>query len=329
MDTINYSVIIRTLGNAGEKYRLLLESVEKLEPKPAEVIVVLPEGYDLPKETLGWEKFFYSKKGMVYQRMEGVAQCSTKYALICDDDVMFDTDFVQKLYPPVRDGLCAFSAGPLYSFLPEPGIRSLLCTVMASAVPTILHRKTRYVSVLNSTGYSYNRHLKSGSFYEAQSLAWTCFFADVNALRRIDFSDELWLEKHGYTAMDDQTMFYKAWLRGMKTIVVADADYVHMDAKTSIRNNKSNVLYSCKFNRVVFWHRFILGGKRTLLGKSAARLAFVYRMTWERFLDALAVHRQKMTAADLKIAREGYLDAWRFVKSPEYKSLNPVAGVKQ
>ena len=43
MEMIDYSVIIRTTGNAHMKYRKLLDSISRLVPKPKEVIVVLPE----------------------------------------------------------------------------------------------------------------------------------------------------------------------------------------------------------------------------------------------------------------------------------------------
>ena len=163
MESVDYSVIIRTTGNAHEKYQKLLDSVSQLEPQPRELIVVLPEGYALPSERLGWETFLFCPKGMVRQRMAGIEACRTAYALICDDDVSFPPDFVRKLHAPVREGLGAFSAAPLYSFLPDRGAEAVVCTLMASAVPTVFHRATRYVSVLKSTGYSYNRRLDRSS----------------------------------------------------------------------------------------------------------------------------------------------------------------------
>ena len=51
MDHIDYSVIIRTTGNAKEKYQALLNSIAQLDPQPLEVIVVLPEGNDLSGRT--------------------------------------------------------------------------------------------------------------------------------------------------------------------------------------------------------------------------------------------------------------------------------------
>ena len=329
MEQIDYSVIIRTIGKAGEKYRSLLASVEALEPRPAEVIVVLPESYDLPEDRLGWETFCFSPKGMVVQRTEGIAQCKTRYALICDDDVCFGSDFVQKLYAPVRDGLCSFSAGPLYSFLPPKGMRALFCALTGAAAPTLFHRKDRYVSILKTTGYSYNRHLKNGRYYEAQSVAWTCFFADVQALRRLDIGSETWLDSHGYSALDDQTMFYKGWLNGMKTVIVPDALYEHMDAKTSTRNNKPAVLYSASYNRIVFWHRFIYSAQKGPLGRAAARAALRYRLCWQWIYESVSRLSGKLSREDRRTLRKGVSDGFDYVKSDEYRKLvNALGGLK-
>ena len=326
MDAIDYSVIIRTTGNAHIKYQKLLDSISRLNPQPEEVIVVLPEGYALPEERLGWETFLFCPKGMVRQRMKGIEACKTDYALICDDDVSFPSDFVRKLHKPLEEGKGFFSAAPLYSFLPEKGKEAFIDMVMASAIPTVLYRRKRYVTVLKSTGYSYNRHLNRTitTYYETQSVAWTCFYADIWALKKLEFDQEKWLDAHGYSALDDQTMFYKAWLMGMKTIVVSDASYEHLDAKTSTRNNKPNVLFSRSFNRLVFWHRFIYSQQRRHSGRFLSRIAFLYRLVWIEVWNICSVFRHKMTKKDCRICRKGIRAAIRYLQSEEYRNLPPI-----
>lgn len=317
---IDYSVIIRTTGKAGGKYRRLLDSIAALDPLPKEVIVVLPEGYDLPPERLGWESFCFCPKGMVIQRLHGIAQCKTKYALISDDDIAFESDFVQKLVSPLESGKYGISAGPLTEFFPVPGLNAAVAAGMGTAVPTILHRE-RYNTVLKTTGYSYNRHLRPGRLYETQSAPWTCFFADVEKLRSIRFEDELWLDKNGYSAHDDTAMFYKAWLRGVTPVIVADAPYQHLDARTSTTHNPK-VAYAGGFNAVVFWHRFIYGGCRTLPAKLWAQLCFQYHLlALQAFqlLNDLRRHTQ-----DRKNARNGIRAGWAWIRSTEYAALPPV-----
>lgn len=318
---IDYSVVIRTIGKAGEKYQKLLDSISKLIPQPKEVIVVLPEGYELPEQQLGWETFSYSQKGMVPQRVAGIEKCKTQYALVCDDDVSFDSAFVQKLYEPLKRGLGVFSAGPLYSFLPPKGVNALFCTVMASAAPTLFHKQDRYISVLKSSGYSYNRHLKAARFYETQSVPGTCFFADVSKFKEVELGKELWLDANGYASIEDQTLFYKAWLQGKKTIVVADATYEHMDAKTSVRNNKPSVLYSMQYNRLVFWHRFIYCQHKAKLGST---ICYAYRLMWEIIHCLIKLVRKRVNVEDCKIMLAGWRDGWEYVHSAEYASLPKV-----
>ncbi|WP_221919994.1 glycosyltransferase [Sellimonas caecigallum] len=322
MIDIDYSVIIRTTGKAHEKYQGLLDSIKRLKPLPKEVIVVLPEGFDVPNENLGYETFYFSPKGMVIQRLTGIRKCKSKYALICDDDVMFDENFVQKLYRPIEKGLCKISIAPLYSFLPRRGFNTILCTLMANAVPTLFHQR-RYITVLRSTGYSYNRHLdrKNTKYYVTQSAPWTCFFGEVQTIRDIKLEDEKWLDMHGYSAMDDQTMFYKAWLQGEKTVTVSDAYYIHLDAKTSRKNNRNPVFYSCGFNRVVFWHRFIYNQEKNRIKKGWAFVCFKYYLLWLLLFDVFDVLRKRLSLEEFKVKRSGYREGWKYLETLEYKNL--------
>lgn len=324
---IDYSVVIRTTGNAGEKYEKLLDSIQKLIPKPKEVIVVLPIGNDYPNTKVGVETFYFAPRGMVSQRLYGINQCKSKYALVCDDDVCFDRDFVQKLHDPIKSGLCEISAGPLLSFLPKPGIKATINAVMGAAAPTLFHRE-RYCSVLSTSGYSYNRNIniKEHGFLESESLPWTCFYASVEALKRIHLEEEKWLDTRGYAAMDDQTMFYKAKLLGIRTLVVTDALYEHLDAKTSISGNyekRKNVAYSLVFNRYVFWHRFIYS-KDSNCKKMWDLLCFKYFRLWARLYDAVDLLRGRMDKRIWKEKRWAEKEAKRYVKSFEYKNLSTV-----
>ena len=65
---MNYSIIIRTLGTAGEYYQRTLDSIKLQTIQPGLVLVYIPEGYAIPKETIGIEQYIYVKKGMVAQR---------------------------------------------------------------------------------------------------------------------------------------------------------------------------------------------------------------------------------------------------------------------
>ena len=318
---IDYSVIIRTTGKAGEKYQCLLKSIAGLEPQPKEVIVVLPEGYALPEYQLGWETFYFCPKGMVIQRLYGIAQCKTAYALICDDDIAFSPDFVRKLHEPLESGKYGISAGPLTEFFPRKGLPSVMSIITGAACPMLFH-KERYNTVLRTTGYSYNRHICSERNYETQSAPWTCFYADMDKLRTIHFEDELWLDKNGYSAHDDTAMFFKAWIRGIKTIIVGGAIYQHLDAKTSTRGNREQFYYATGFNHVVFWHRFLRDGN--LMQRLWSRVCIHYRLVAEKLYFRLNLIRDRMTSEELSAFTEGTLEGWGWIETDEYRALPPV-----
>ena len=101
--------------------------------------------------------------------------------------------------------------------------------------------------------------------------------------------EETWLDSHGYSALDDQTMFYKAWLMGMRTVVVPDAYFNHLDAKTSSRDNKSAVVYSLNYNRVIFWHRFIFSMQNNILMKFWTVVCFKYREVMNVIFDFMSL----------------------------------------
>lgn len=325
---INYSVVIRTIGKAGEKYKKLLTSIENLEPRPKEIVVVLPEGYEYPKERIGKglkETFIYCKKGMVEQRLVGIENAKTNYLLICDDDIAFDKDFIKKLYKPIEKGIAQISAGPLLSFLPEPGIRAIYNNISASAVQTLFN-KDKYVHVLKSSGWSYNRkiNLNEEKYYETESLPWTCFFAEKKSLDKIKFRDEIWLDKQGYASFDDQTMFYKAYLIGIKTVIVSNAYYEHMDAMTSrLENNliPDRIFIASGFNRFVFWHRFILSMDRGILLKLSSIVSFIYYIILSTMYLTLKGIKNKDFIKRRKLIIEGYKEALQYTKSEDYKQL--------
>lgn len=324
MESIDYSVIIRTTGKAGAKYARLLESIEGLIPRPREVIVVLPDGYDRPPERLGWETFYFCPKGMVTQRLYGIQMCRTPYALISDDDIAFGPDFVQQLYQPVKSGEFGLSAGPLLEFFPPKGLQTLFWALGAAAVPA-RHPDARYTSMLRSTGYVYNRNidLTQTRIYEAQSAAWTCFFADIEKLRSIHMEDELWLDRLGYSAHDDTVMFYKAWLRGNKTAIVSTAAYQHLDGKTSTKGRPVQVKRSMGFTRAVLWHRFFYLQSRGP-EKLWAVLCFAYRTVFQSLTDLVRCIAGKRPFAEVKAYIEGTAVGLNWVKTDEYQGMPPL-----
>ena len=63
---------------------------------PSDIYVYIADGYPIPKETVGVEKYVYVKKGMVAQRALQYDEVDTEYMLFLDDDVFLPSDSVSR-----------------------------------------------------------------------------------------------------------------------------------------------------------------------------------------------------------------------------------------
>ena len=93
-----YSVVIRTLGTSGDKYDQLLNSLKSQTVKPKEVIVVMADGYNPPHSHVEGERIVRTRKGMVNQRVVGFKEATSEYLLVLDDDIAFDSTFVESAF---------------------------------------------------------------------------------------------------------------------------------------------------------------------------------------------------------------------------------------
>lgn len=324
---MDYSVIIRTVGRAGEKYRRLLESIEKLHPAPRETIVMLPHGYIPPDAHIVGERICYCPKGMVAQRVHGIAECQSEYILLLDDDIAFEADFVQKLYTPIAQGAYDITAGPLTELFPNKTAAIIRSFLGASAVPA---RKTAnyYARLMRSTGYQYNRiATPQPQVFPTETAGGACIFARTDVIRNIHYEDELWLDRNTYALHDDTVLFYKAHCNGLRCGIVADAVYAHLDAGTSKTGGNAQMERGAAFNRIVLWHRFIYKQERSVLGKAWATVCLMHRFVVQFivfFCKALVgLDTWEIPAAHF----DGIIQALKWRKSEEYQRLP--AGIKE
>lgn len=322
-DEFSYSVAIRTLGTAGEKYKKLLDSIKIQTIQPEKVIVVLPYGYEPPKYQLGIEEFVFCKKSMIKQRLEAIKYISSKYILFCDDDVEFDSDFVQKLSKPLCEGQYACSAGPLLEFFPPKSIKYKLSSLLGGACVMLHGRKDNYVRILKTGGWSYNYSIDSNEnrIYKTESLPWTCFLINKDVVTNINFEDEMWADKSGYSSFEDRIFFYKLIKNNYKVCVVSNAKYNHNDGKTSTRDLRLEPIYAGAFNHYVFWHRFIYKLSSNCFKKLWAKICINYYIFMSR-VYSFCLYKSKHYSKEMCMAKKkGFDDAKKFVRSQEYKSL--------
>lgn len=272
---MEYSICIRTLGTSRDKYKRLLESIKKLSIQPKEVLVIIPYGYELPKDRIGNETFVRSQKGMLLQRIVGYESAKSKYVLLLDDDVEFESDLIEKLSKPILEDKGNISF-PIYThLLPIGGIRSLIGAITLAAVPRI-KSDDRFVKILPSGGYSYRKKIEDKQYLYSDSAPGMCVLAERNALLNINLRDELWIDRVGYPLREDAVLMYKAVINNNKSLGVTGINIEHLDGGSGEKTRNIKAAYANGFNHILFWKRFIYSNSESVLNKLISRLAIIW-----------------------------------------------------
>lgn len=306
----NYSIYIRTLGKGGEKYGRLLESIHRQTIPPKKVVIVLPYGYEPPKERLGYESFEFSQKGMLQQRIYAISQVDTEFILLLDDDVTFEDSFVEKLYTTIKqtDADCAIA--PLTN---DKQHQRKLSNFIGKITRTQIIRKKEspfYIKINRAGGYSILKNIYANKIYYTQSAHGSHCFIKSNCIKNIHFEDELWLEKSGYALPDDQVMFYKIYKQGYKIAVCTNTIFYHLDAASTGRENrKIKLFYAKSHNYLIFWYKFIYKDEKKYINKLKDKIAIVYRIISELIFlvipTIIIYHRLSYFTSYLKGLRDG------------------------
>ena len=269
---MKYSICIRTLGTSGEKYIKLIESIKNLKTKPAEIIIVIPNGYNPPDYKIGTEKVVYCEKGMLEQRIVGYEKANYEYVLLLDDDLEFNENLVDELYKPIEKNIADITFPVYKDLLPKSGIRKIIPTITLSSIPK--KSNDTYIKMLYSGGYSYNNNLEySNKFLKAESGPGMCIFGKKSAFIDIDLRKEKWCEIPRYALREDTVLTYKAHIYGYKIIAIKDIDITHLDAGSSDKNRKKDALYALSFNQLIMWYRLIYKYRKS---KIISILSIVY-----------------------------------------------------
>ena len=327
----SYSVVIRTLGNTGEKYLQMLHAIDCQTVKPKEIVVVIPEGYPLD-HALGNERIIRSGKGMVTQRAVGIEKAEGEYLLVLDDDLDFPPDFAEQLYLHlVEKNLdCVLAFG---DWTRGDGDGS------GVSLPAKVSLKSKILGWLKRvrgmyTGQVFYSKLKSDYFDTitttaghrtyvncedklCQAGAFACFFIKADKAKGVHFEEDCWLEQGSistYAAYDDAVFFYKFYLQNGRIAYTRNTGFHHLDAAAGRpAPNKITAkqirLYTIAKNRTIFWHRHIWSNRkqfRTLLGGLYALNNYtVYNI----IVNAMPKYWSAISAMFM-----GYRDAFRFIR---------------
>ena len=312
---MKYTAVIRTLGTAGNKYQQLLDSLAAQTIRPAKIIVYIAEEYPHPKETIGIEEYVYVKKGMAAQRALRYDEVNTEYILFLDDDLAFPADFVSCMYEQLKLQKADIISPDIYPNAQRPFLSALMMFISGRMHARKDDGKWGY-KVMRNSGYSYNRNPQKAS-YLSQTNAGACFFCKKTDFISIHFEEELWLDAVSYPLGEDQVMYYKMYLQGLKIITWYKCDIVHLDAGGNTNPDKEKALIYSDFRfKTIFWHRFIYLPDKSVLKRLWDMICIGYA-----FAFTLIISLIKLEFDIFRIKRSAMMDAIHFIKSKEYRNI--------
>lgn len=259
---MKYSAVIRTLGKGGTYYQKTLDSLMHQTLKPKSIIVYIAEGYPLPLETVGVERYVYVKKGMVAQRALSYNEVDTEFILFLDDDVYLPPTGVETLYHELQQYKGDVISPYVFCNHKKSIKDKIRLTVFGREVCRLFGNRWGF-KVLPTAGFSYINNPKK-AVYESQTNAGPCFLCRKEDFLNIKYEDELWLDEAPYAFPEDQVMYYKMYLNGLKILTSYDSGIFHLDAGSSTGSvdRTCKVIYSEYRNKLIFWYRLIYSNEK-------------------------------------------------------------------
>ena len=309
---MNYTVVIRTLGTAGEYYQRTLDSLLNQTIQPEAVIIYIAEGFSIPKETIGIERYVYVKKGMVAQRALPYNEVNTEYILFLDDDVYLPPTGVETLYNEMIEHKAQVISPCTFSNHKVSWKSKILQSLMGKEVTRLFGNRWAY-KVLRTGGFSYNNNPVK-PVYESTTNAGPCFFCKKSDFLKIRYEEELWLDETPYALPDDQVMFYKMYLCGMKILTSFDSGIIHLDAGSTMQASDEKVLkviYSEFRNKTIFWYKYLYSQEKNLWMKGWCCLCFSYMLAIQHVRSLVKLIKDQKT--EVEAFRKGVKDGRDFV----------------
>ena len=320
----SYAVAIRTLGKAGEKFQAELDSLANQSLKAESINIYIPNGYEIPKETIGIEKYYRCDKGMIAQRALPFSEITSDYILFLDDDMVLPPYAVEDMFDKLaeKNGECiSVSFEP-----PEPiTIANIVKRAIISGWYPHRDRNVAWKIGLNGE-YTFCVNPCS-AVLATECLSFAIILISKSAYDTLCFCEEKWLDAFGYSVHDEAVFGYKLLSKGIQPYLYFAKGYLHLDARCGHARVES-ISDAKKFGcRLAVWHRLVYSRRgRSVCYKVIAVLAFGSFMLRQYILRGL----RDLCLGEPQffwLAIQELRNAWRLIHSKSYKSLMPLGTV--
>jgi glycosyltransferase involved in cell wall biosynthesis len=282
---LEYSVAIRSIGNSDWRFIRLIKSLESQTVIPNEVIIVLPSTVKRWNIKTNLKiRWVFSKKGMVSQRMTGIDNIKSSYALLLDDDIEFSQELAEKLLTPIINNHADITVPYFSQFIPKGKI-VLLNAFFGIAIP----RKdvNTYIDITLGGGFKYPRS-EPPRTCKTQSGVGPCIAARIDSLLFNKIGRDIFLDTSPYSAREDTAFLFGAHQKGLRVYMIPNINISHLQGGTALDSNRDYYnYYSLVRNQIYFWRNYIYSSL-----KDFQKISSLFMLIWYLigcFVLALAI----------------------------------------
>ena len=315
MKNFSYSVAIRTLGKAGDKYLKTLQSCASQTIKPTNIYVYIPYDYDLPKETIGTEIYIRCEKGMIVQRAQKYEQIKDDWILFLDDDVYLPNNFVERNWNFFQESNADCITPDFYEHYKNSNKTKLLGIILNGVIPI---KSTKWSFIILPYGrFAYNLNPQN-TFMQSQTNCGACCLCRKNAYEKIKFWDEKWFDEFAYALGDDQLFHYKLHIKNFKLYTFFNSGAIHLDAGSKNRKMDGNQIKKNAACMYLIWYRSIykLSSNSVFKKLYLGFCFFIYALSQLVFSN-IYILKKVYTAPIATLS--GYYMGWKFCQSKQYR----------
>lgn len=318
-----YSVAIRTLGTAGDKFKRELISLHNQTVMPEKIMVYIAEGYKRPDYTIGMEEYVWVKKGMVAQRALRYNEINSDCIFLLDDDVEFAPDSAEHMLKAM-DEYEADCVGADTFKNQEMSFKQKVFAALTNWVFPHSSSSEWAFKIHCHGSFSYNNH-PTKSFYWSQSCAGPASLWKKEVLLNLHLEDELWLDSLGFAFGDDLVETYKIHENNYRLGILYDSRITNLDGKTSSSAYQQNLkkFYVRSKASYIIWYRTIYNlPNRKDLVKFYTAIMYGIKALWLLLINICAGIR----LLSIKIPYyylTGIIDGIKYTKSEEFKRIHP------
>lgn len=302
---MTYSIAIRTLGTAGEKFRQELLSIAAQTVPPDRVVVYIAEGYPRPEFSVGKEEYVWVKKGMVAQRALRYDEIESDCVLMLDDDVRLAPDSAAKLLEAVEKQGFDCVAADVFENHKMPFSTKLKAALVNWVFP---HFGNKWAFKMHRTGsFSYNWRPEPRC-YPSQTCGGPTMMWRKDSFLKIHYEDELWMDSFGFAYGDDALLSYKLHVNGGKLGVLYDSGVKNLDAGSSSSGFKKSpewIKVRTLASYMAWWRMCYRNGEDTAWSRLLATILFGLKSIW-LFLLMMGL---SITRLDFKVL-SSYVAGW-------------------